>query len=359
MAGDFGYFQDLFPNLAARGQAKRAQNYEDRRHTQATVRQHYANTTAVLQQSNAVAANARQNKKISENFFKSVEADRLNRAAQDNAKTVADVERKSGQEAAAGFALVEQAGRGVAGTGLADQINAAQAFRISQVEGLAADQAKAARFNQVGSVAGAVNAAFSQVATGVPLVALDYSQQKRQEFKTRSLGKSILKDVGRLVATYYGGTMARDAIDAHNGYEEKYQAREGAVQGALDSLYGAGVVQNKTQNRPQFSAIVAGARKGDYSQGVTDAFKNQKQGNNAGITGQQWGQMFDGLSNLLAKKPKGKIKGSLKFGDRNFQGLDIPGSSGGGSSGGGSSEGGGGFDFSQFKNFNWGSFFGG
>ena len=69
--------------------------------------------------------------------------------------------------------------------------------------------------------------------------------------------------------------------------------------------------------------------------------------------------MFDGLSNLLAKKPKGNIKGSLKFGDRNFQGLDIPGSAGGTESSGGGSSGGGGFDFSQFKNFNWGSFFGG
>lgn len=316
--------QNLFPMLAGREQAKRANEMALKAGSLQLLRQRASNESAINTLKAQVRETSRHNKKVSEQFAKSREAFFLNKAAADNQATYAKLEREVGKGAAEGILAAQNAARGVHGTGLAESINRAQAFRVGAVEGLSADTEAARKYNAAGTITGIVNSAFSQYKLDVPLVGLDYRDIQVKQHKVASAGWAAIKDVARLVATYYGGENATKAIDAVNDHEGKYQDRNATQQAALSYIYGPNAPQLRTASRPEYSKIVGaagsangygGSQFGGGSGGgsfdwtsIGSAFTDQKTGNNGGLSGDQFGQLFGGFQSLFGSIFGGKSR---------------------------------------------------
>lgn len=312
------HVQNLFPMLAGREQAKRANEMALLSGSLQTLRQRAKNDSAVNTLKARVRETTRANKKVSEQFSKNREAFFLNKAAADNQTTYSRLEKEVGKGAAEGIMAAQNATRGVLGTGLASSINRAQAYRVGAVEGLDGDTEAARKYNAAGTITGVVNAAFSQYKLDVPMVGLDFSDIEIKQHKVASAGWSVFKDAARLVATYYGGENATKAIDAVNGHEQKYQDRNATQQASLNYIYGPNAPQLKTANRPEYSKIVGAA--GSYFNGnsgsfdwtsITSAFTDQKDGNNQGLTGAQFGELFTNVKNMFGSMFGGGKSGGL------------------------------------------------
>lgn len=321
----FQSLQSLFPALAQRSQAKRANDFAAKAESLQSTRREGANQSAIYQARLQGIAKERHNKQTLEDFFNAREAASINGGIALNEDTLKDLERQIGKEAALGAAAAMAGQRGVAGTGIAAQIDAAQRFRLNALDGMDNDIKTARKYNQAGNLQTLTAAAFSNLALDQSMVALDYTRTRPQRAESHSKFGALVRDAGRLVATYYGGKQAADAIDKAEGYETSYQNANALQQSALDSVYGKGVETLKTASRPDFASVVGGLRgmssngSFDWSQfgsSLLQAFPNQKDGNNAGMQGQDYGQLFDYFRNVGSRRSSGgkpPISGSLKF----------------------------------------------
>ena len=320
----FQSLQSLFPALVSRSQARRANAFALKAESTQNVQRELRNTTALQNAKLQALDKTRHNSQNLKDFFGAREAASLNQAQTLNAETARSLEKQLGKETAQGVSLALAASRGQAGTGIASQIDAAQSARLRALDGLENDQVAARKYNQAANLNTLSAAAFSNFALDQSLAALDYSRTQVNRQKVQGLGKALLSDVGRLVATYYGGSQAAQAIDRAHGYEQTYQEGNAIQQSALDSVY-HGSEKLRTASRPDFASIVGGLR-GMYSNGSFDwsqlgqtalqSFANSQQGNNSGTTREEYKQYFDFFRNLGGSRSQGQsrpqIIGSLK-----------------------------------------------
>lgn len=320
----FQSLQSLFPALAQRSQAKRTNDFALKAESTQNIQREIRNSSSIQNAKLDAVNRTRYNSRNLKDFFNAQEAESLNHAQTLNAETARSLEKQIGKEAAQGVSLALAASRGQAGTGIASQIDAAQSARLRALDGFEADQVTARKYNQAANLNTLSAAAFSNFALDQSMVALDYSTTRTQRADRHSTLGAITRDVGRLVATYYGGKQAAEAIDKAEGYEQSYQKANAIQQSALDSIYG-GSEKLRTASRPDFASIVGGLR-GMYNNGSFDwsqlgqttlqAFGNSQPGNNQGASHSDYQQYFDLFRNLGGSKSTGKPQitgGSLKL----------------------------------------------
>lgn len=315
------FFSSLAPSLTARSQARRANRMALNAESMQDLSRAQRNETALAQAELDAHLKTRHNQQVSKQFFQTRDANKLNETFRQQEARRAELERVIGKEAAAGALLAQQAQRGLVGTGLAAQINDAQAFRMATSDQSAQDSEAAARWNYRQGQASLAGQAFSQFNLSQAMVGLDYSKTKVTRVKSKPFLQALGSDIGRGVAGFFGGSWATQAIDMVSGNSGRQAQAQSVMQGALDQIYG-GSVQLKQASGPDFAGLIGGLR--GSGGGLSGLLQGGKGGGfNWGLVGtsmkdlpfmqkgQQFMQLYDGYKQAMTPKQQPSLSGGF------------------------------------------------
>lgn len=279
-----GLFSSLFPALKARQDAKRYNRLVDIADAAENSKRAISNEEAGHQAAFEAWKTNITSGRIARNFGRNFGNLQADYASHNTQELIKDLSTRMSESQALGAAYAEQALNGTANTALAHQINnttkAAIALRRSGV-----DQEKADDLRQYqASARELVSSAFDSLPTDIYAANLDRSYSKSAHQKVGGVWAAAINDVGRLVATYYGGTMATQAIDQVNGYAQRSAANMQGIQNAYDRIYGGGR-RASFSTGPDLTGLVGAA--GSFYSGGQGAFT--KGGNFKWASGIQYG----------------------------------------------------------------------
>lgn len=262
----------LFPGLRARQEAKRYNQMVDIADRVDNVKRSYSNKMAANEAAfNAWQANVATGK-IARNLGANLGNLSADYSSHNTAKLVQDLSQRMSEGQALGAAYAEQAMNGTAGTALANQINAATkdsvALRRAQNDAMDLDDARQFK----ASTRELVSAAFDSLPTSIYAAKLDKSYTKSQKMKVGSARNAAFRDIGSLVAGYFGGAVGFGVARSILGPGNKEAMARAGMQSALDRIYGGNAPQLSGGSSPDLTGLVGMA--GAYFSGGKGAFSN-------------------------------------------------------------------------------------
>lgn len=260
----------LFPGLRARQDAKRYNKMVEIADRVENVRRSYSNKMAANEAAfNAWQANVATGK-IARNLGANLGNLSADYSSHNTAKLVQDLSQRMSEGQALGAAYAEQAMNGTAGTALANQINAATkdsvALRRAQNDAMDLDDARQYK----ASTRELVSAAFDSMPTSIYAARLDKSVSKSQKMKVGSAWNAAIRDVGTLVAAYYGGAVGYQAASMVLGPGDKSARAQAGMQEAANRIYGGNAPQLSRSSNIDMSGLIGMA--GAYFSGGKGAF---------------------------------------------------------------------------------------
>lgn len=248
--------QSLFPALHQRQNAKRHNRLVQIADRVENTRRKHANQSLADEASFNVWVNDTQSRKVMKTLGRNLNTLQKEYSEYATKQDAQKLATKISDLQAMGAVYAQNAMNGVSHTTVAKQIEATMRQQSAENVAMAKVEERADKRRYEINVRDLVSQSMDGIPSNVVNAQLDYNYSKSQQIKVGGRWAAAIDDVARLVATYYGGQYASQAIDSVRGWNEKRQQAWQGTQGAYDRIYGPGVKRIGSYDAPDLTGLV-------------------------------------------------------------------------------------------------------